>query len=335
MDYSETALISDKITIKNAFREIKAEDIVSSVLQGLLSAPRHISSMHFYDTAGSKLFEKITALPEYYLTSSEKKMLQKNGASISEKFLNRDVVELGSGDCSKISILFDGLSADELKSIRYIPLDISFEAVRQSALTLNSRYPDLIVSGIIADFTKQLSEIPKDKSRYFLLLGSTIGNFTPEQCCSFLTLLSQNMGPDDLFLIGIDLVKDETVIHKAYNDSQLVTAAFNRNILNVINSIAKTNFKPDLFNHYAFFNHIYSRVEMHLRASEDMCVCSPYLSQSLLLKKGDMIHTENSYKFTMPQICKIVESAGLAVNSCISDKNRYYSLVTVSKKRQV
>lgn len=317
--------------IDDHLARIGADEIRASVLGDLAHEPRRIASMHFYDRRGSELFEAITGLPEYYPTRTEKGILRSASAEIAGELRDIDIVELGSGDCSKISILLDAVDADAMDGIRYVPVDVSCPAIEKSAGELAARFPRLSVYGMVADFNRQLHVLPDNRRRLFCFLGSTLGNLSPHQADDFFAYLSSAMTGRDTLLIGFDMIKEKDILERAYNDSSNITAAFNRNILNVVNRIAGTDFDPALFEHRAFYNEGHARVEMHLRATEDLAVSCPYLSRPMVFKEGDDIHTENSYKFTAEDIGRFARVAGLEVASSYTDDQGWFSLVRFVK----
>ena len=248
-----------------------------------------------------------------------------------EKFKDIDIVEFGSGDCSKISIFLESLPEKYLKSINYIPLDVSVDAVEKSSNILINKFPGLQIKGIIADFHSQLDVIPKDKKKLFCLLGSTIGNFSMVEAKRFLGDLSKIMKPGDILLLGFDMVKDKKIIEKAYNDSRKITEKFNKNILNAVNELICTNFNQDDFDHIAFFNEKESRIEMHLRAKRDLEINSSCYDLKIQIKKDESIHTENSYKFTEKNIKELALSSSLEIENIFTDGNNWFSLVKLIK----
>lgn len=305
-----------------------AEDI-KEILKGLNHDKKYIPSRFFYDKKGIELFEKITRLPEYYLSRLEKSNLKNSAKLIVESFEHADIIELGSGDCSKILILLDAFSGEIIKNIRYIPVDISKEAIKKSATILSKKYKDLTIYGIQADFLKYPLPINSYKKKLICFFGSTLGNLYPEQAFAFLNEINTKMNTGDEFLLGLDMVKDISVLNRAYNDKKGITAAFNRNILNSINRNAGTLFKPELFEHLAFFNPAASRIEMHLKALEKMNVPGPF--GEIPLKKGETIHTENSYKYTFGDIKAFSFHTGLKIKNIYSDQNKWFSLVHFKK----
>jgi L-histidine N-alpha-methyltransferase len=291
-----------------------------------------ISSIYFYDANGSKLFEEITHLPEYYLTQTEINLLKKAAPQLRKLLRNVDIVEFGSGDGTKISILLETIQVEIRETIGYIPFDVSIDAVQQSANTLLTKFPGLRIHGIVADFNTQLDVIPKNKKKIFCFLGSTIGNFSMDEAKMFLIGLQKIMQPDDLLLIGFDMVKNKTILENAYNDSQKITEQFNKNILNVVNNLIDTDFDPDAFEHVSFYNEKNSRIEMHLKATHDLKISSLNIPITITIKKGETIHTENSYKFTENDINTLAKEAGLIIQKTYTDNNKWFFLVQLTKK---
>jgi L-histidine N-alpha-methyltransferase len=303
MSYLETEIVEAlPVFISNHIKELGIDNIQKEIIDGLNSEYKHISSKYFYDEKGSKLFEDITRLPEYYPTRTEKKILEEIAPELMHNIQNIDLVELGSGDSSKINILLNSVPKENIETITYTPVDVSHSAIQGSAEKLIHSFPGITINGLVADFINQLDLIPSERQRMFFFLGSTIGNFNEETTHKFLKDLSSSMNIGDTFLLGLDLVKPIKVLHDAYNDSQNVTAEFNKNILNVINDIINTDFDPNDFKHKAFFNQEKSRIEMHLVANKNIEVNSPYSSLPFKFRKGESIHTENSYKFSFEQI---------------------------------
>jgi L-histidine N-alpha-methyltransferase len=307
------------------------DNIQKEIIDGLNSEYKHISSKYFYDEKGSKLFEDITRLPEYYPTRTEKKILEEIAPELMHNIQNIDLVELGSGDSSKINILLNSVPQENIETITYTPVDVSHSAIQGSAEKLINSFPGITINGLVADFINQLDLIPSERQRMFFFLGSTIGNFNEETTHKFLKDLSSSMNIGDTFLLGLDLVKPIKVLHDAYNDSQNVTAEFNKNILNVINDIINTDFDPNDFKHKAFFNQEKSRIEMHLVANNNVEVNSPYSSSSFKFKKGESIHTENSYKFSFEQIKNFEKITGLTIKETYTDINKWFALVLFEK----
>ena len=324
-------LFDSLIKIENFLPKNGDKKLQNKIITDLTSSPRKISCMFFYDSIGSKLFEEITKLPEYYLTRTEMDLLYEAANQISDKLHDVDIVEFGSGDCTKISILLDRIPEEFIASICYIPVDVSIASVKKSSNILLNTYPRIRIHGIVADFITQLDVIPKDRKKVYCFLGSTIGNLSIEEAMKFLVNLNEIMRPGDLLLLGFDMIKSKEILNRAYNDSKKVTEQFNKNILNVINSHIGTNFDPNNFEHIAFYNEQFSRIEMHLRAIEDVEIFCPRLPTNISIKKGEAIHTENSYKFTNDNIKHLATGAGLEIQNIFTDENNWFSLVQLIK----
>jgi len=321
-----------RVKIINKLKEIDSGKVKEEILEGLISIPRYISPKYFYNAGGSQLFESITELEEYYPTRTEKAILSGIGNSLKLDFNDLNIVELGSGDPSKIRLLLQQIPSDKLSTLHYYPVDISHSALEDSMQQLTEEFPEIMLTGIVADFMQQFDKLPKVKNRLFCFLGSTIGNFKPEERLSFMRHLGNEMEAGDHLLLGLDMVKDPQVLHRAYNDGQQVTAAFNKNILNVVNGIIDTSFDSTDFEHLAFYNEDEQRIEMHLKAVQDRKIRINGNQETLEIKKGETIHTENSYKFNGEDIESIGKHAGLEAVSVFSDEKKWFSLVLYSKQ---
>ncbi|MEJ2056117.1 MAG: L-histidine N(alpha)-methyltransferase, partial [Calditrichaceae bacterium] len=220
----------------------------------------------------------------------------------------------------------------QLDSIRYIPVDFSQPAMEESAMLLMDKYPGINIYGMVADFTSQLELIPDNEKRFICFLGSTLGNLNKTETQRFLTNIRLSMQPDDTFILGIDMVKSKEILEKAYNDNQRITEKFNRNILNVVNDLTSTNFKPGEFEHAAFFNEKESRIEMHLKAMNDMKISSALFPDTIKIKKGEMIHTENSQKYSSEMLRDLLFTTGFKIDRTYTDANKWFSLLQLSTK---
>ncbi len=328
---SQTGLDYQKnLQIFNGLPEAENDKLMQSILDGLLSSQKHIPSMFFYDKEGSKLFRKITGLPEYYIPRLEKPLIREAAAGLQGSLKEVDIIEFGCGDCSKISLLMDAIPKENLPAIRYVPVDVSYEAIIETGAILSHRFAGLEVYGIMADFNK-LDLIPERSRRIFCFFGSTIGNLDPEQRIRFCSQVSGIMKTGDILLMGTDMVKDRHILYKAYNDSLNITARFNKNILNVTNNLTGTSFRPHSFEHLAFFNEKKSRIEMHLKAVECMETVSSYSGKIIQIDKEETIHTENSYKFTNYHIQELTESTDLNIDQIFTDKDNWFSLIKLIK----
>lgn len=322
----------ENFTLRNYLTEIGRDEVTRTILKGLTARQKYISSVFFYDAEGSRLFEEITRLPEYYPTRAEKSLLRQVAPMVAERPNPLHIIEIGSGDCSKVSILLSALPPRRYGAVRYSPIDASSEALRQSAQRLQGLYPGIAIDGIVADFTRQLHCVPPGRNRFFCFLGSTIGNLSRAQNRRFFQELGLIMKQGDALLLGVDMIKPVSVLEQAYNDSRGVTAAFNRNILKVVNRLLGTDFDPQAFTHLAFYNHHQNRIEMHLKARETMRINCPSHADQIRLDKDETIHTENSHKYTRSDIEEFAATAGLEIRESFTDENRWFSLVHFLKK---
>jgi dimethylhistidine N-methyltransferase len=279
----------------------------ADVLAGLLQAPRSLPSKHFYDAEGSRLFEAITRTPEYYPTRIETALLRQIAPEVARYIgVGGALVEFGSGASVKTRLLLD--AAPQLE--RYVPIDISADALADAAREIEQLYPSLLVEPLVADFTQhlQLSSPVLAASRMGFFPGSTIGNFDPEQATAFLARARKALGPGASFLIGIDLVKSPEVLERAYDDAEGVTKAFNKNVLARINRELGGDLDLDAFEHRAIWNAAESRMEMHLVSRRDQTFTIG--EHTVGMAGGEAIHTENSYKFTVDGFLHRAQAAG-------------------------
>ena len=294
---------------------------------------KSINPKFFYDEKGSYLFKKICTLPEYYISRTEVALLRQ----LEEKLPNHlngnfRLVELGSGSSTKTRTLIDILEKSQ-KHIEYFPIDIS-DILRDSCKELHNDYKNLCITGIIDDYEPALELVKNydDKNNLIVFLGSSFGNYEPKAGLRFLQKINSLMKNNDLFLLGLDLTKDETVLEKAYNDSQGITAQFNLNVLSRINSELDANFDINKFVHHAVYNKNQNRIEMYLRSLEKQIVNIPKADLVLEIKKDELIHTENSFKFTISQIKEMSALSNFQIQDIWCDKKRYFGLVLLSKK---
>jgi L-histidine Nalpha-methyltransferase len=322
----------ERIRFRNLLSETGNDQLVRRIMEGLCrDDQKAISSMFFYDAVGSKLYERITELPEYYLPRLEKSLIREMAALLAGELNGRDIVELGSGDCSKISLLIENLGAADRCGIHYIPMDFSESAIRESAKKLSLKFPELEILGLVGDFLSHLDRVPCERPRLFVFFGSTIGNLEAGEMDAFFSSLKEIMKKDDMMLLGLDMIKDRRVLENAYNDSQGVTAQFNRNVINVVNRLLDCSMSPDSFEHVAFFNDQWGRIEMHLRALEDISIEANGIRPRVRIKKGELIHTENSYKFTPEKVDSMLADAGFAIRKMMRDQNGWFSLVLMTR----
>ncbi len=276
--------------------EVRSQ-MLADALKGLQGEEKSIPPVWFYDERGSRLFEEITQLPEYYPTRAERALLEAHAASIAELSKADTLVELGAGACEKTRVLLSALQEAGTLS-RYVPFDVSDEFLRSAAATLSEEFDSLDIHLVIGDFHHHLAEIPTEGRRMIAFLGGTIGNLNPAQRARFLFDLNCTMSSDDSLLLGTDLVKDRSRLVAAYDDAAGVTADFNRNVLHVLNEQLGGDFDPELFRHVALWNEDEQWIEMRLRADEANEVALTGAGITVQFDQGEDMLTEISAKFT-------------------------------------
>jgi len=305
-----------------------AEEISFSLSQN----SKFINPKFFYDSKGSSLFESICLLPEYYPTRTELDIL-KNLESDLLPFLDEQtkLVELGSGASVKTRVLIDIFTKLQTKT-EYFPIDIS-EILTESSEQLLKDYGTLQITGIIDTYEGGLEFLKNydEKKNLIIFLGSSFGNFTPTNGKTFLKNIFSTMKSGDLFLIGLDLVKDKNILESAYNDSADITAQFNLNVLSRINDELDADFDLNNFSHYSIYNESDQRIEMNLKSLVSQSVIISKSNLLLNLEKNELIHTEFSHKYQVNQIKKILYDAGFEIKKMWLDDKKYFSLTLVSK----
>lgn len=297
----------------------------AEVLAALAERPLpRLPCKHFYDAEGSRLFDLITRLPEYYLTRTEDRILQAVVPSVVRALRPHELFELGSGTGTKIRQFLDAMSRAGILE-RCVLLDISGETLAASAQALTQAYAGLEVTGLVGDFTSDLERVPTGRERLGLFLGSTIGNLAPSTWPAFFRTLRRTLNPGECFLVGFDLRKAEALLNAAYNDAQGVTAAFNRNILRVLNARLGTLFDPNDFEHVAFFDREHAWVEMRLRARRPVRVTLPG-GGLFALEAGQEIQTEISCKTSRPEVEQALQGTGLALERWFTDAESWFAL---------
>ena len=287
---------------------------------------KKIPSKFHYDLNGSKYFEKITKLKEYYVTRTEKKILKQISKEMKNIFdHNLTFVEFGSGATDKISILIN----DQVKF--YMPLDISYDFLLKSSIKLAKSFPNLFIIPGYCDYIKKF-KLPKkiSKKRIGFFLGSSIGNFYSKKEKIFLQNARITLGKNGCLFVGVDLIKNKKIIEKAYNDSKGISAKFNLNLLNRINTVFKTNLKQKDFKYFSHFNEKINSVESFLISKKDQKLIID--NKKFFLKKNEKIQTEVSNKFTLNSFKILANSAGWKVKKYWIDKNKYYSIFLLENK---
>jgi L-histidine Nalpha-methyltransferase len=306
------------------------------VRAGLVRAPRSIPPKYFYDERGSHLFDAICDLPEYYLTRAEASLLARHGAEIVARTEANVLVEIGSGMARKTGPLIEALCA-RTASPRYVPFDIAPEPIEASARVLLARYPQLSVCGMIGDFGCDLPRLPlaapaSAGPRLFALLGSTIGNLDERAAPELVRTVAQLLSERDAFLLGVDLVKEERVLHAAYNDAQGVTAAFNKNVLRVLSRELDGDFDERAFDHLAFYDSERQRVEMHLVSQRRMAVGLRAIDLRVELAAGERVMTEISRKFTRGSVERMLALGGMRLREWHSADDGAFALCVAGKR---
>ena len=297
-------------------------DIHSEVVQGLSQSPKRLPPKLFYDERGSKLFDNITELPEYYPTRTEIGILSEHSENIARR-LGQDclLVELGSGSSIKIRLLLDAL-----KPAAYMPMDISRDHLLNAAHTLAADYPDLDVHAACTDYSSDfnLPWCPENLARAAFFPGSSIGNFEPDAAIDLLLRIGKLLGVNGRLLIGVDLKKDTARLEAAYDDEQKVTAEFNLNLLRRINRELSADFNLDAFSHHAFYNDDAGRIEMHLVSSRKQSVTIG--DHQFDFSAGERIHTENSYKYSIEEFEQLADGAGFITEQVWTDDEQLFSI---------
>ncbi|WP_395309588.1 L-histidine N(alpha)-methyltransferase [Mycobacterium sp. AMU20-3851] len=287
-----------------------AQALRSDVLHGLQQTPKMLPPKWFYDATGSDLFDQITRLPEYYPTRTEASILRERAADIVAASGADTLVELGSGTSEKTRLLLDAMR-DSGALRRFIPFDVDPSVLRDAAAALHAEYPGVQIEVVCGDFEHDLGTIPKLGRRMVVFLGSTIGNLTPGPRAEFLAALARSMQPGDSLLLGTDLVKDVDRLVRAYDDSAGVTAAFNRNVLSVVNRELGATFDLEKFDHVARWNAAEERIEMWLRSTADQRVRIGGLGLTVDFAAGEEMLTEVSCKFRPEGVAAELAAAGL------------------------
>ena len=300
-----------------------ADRFRADVLAGLSRPRKRLPPKYFYDAAGSRLFDRITELPEYYPTRTELSILGEHAGAIAGRCgPGCLLVELGAGSLTKVRLLLDLLD----RPAGYLPVDVSGDHLRWAAAALADDYPALAVRPVVADFTGPfaLPDAPAGR-RVVFFPGSTIGNFDPPAADALLRRVARLVGPGGGLLLGVDLQKDVGVLERAYNDAAGVTAAFNRNLLVRINRELGADFDPAAFRHVAFYDRAQARIEMHLVSVAEQRVRIGHFY--VHFRAGESIHTENSYKYDIPELAARAARCGLRLDGSWTDARDYFAVL--------
>jgi L-histidine N-alpha-methyltransferase len=309
-----------------------ADEELARLLAGLAAGQPSIPPKYFYDDLGSRLFAAITALPEYYPTRTEAALLASHLPAIAAAAPvdGGTLVDLGAGNCEKAPALFP-----HVRPSSYVAVDISSDFLGEALTRLQRLHPDITMLGVGTDFSRRLElppTVPQHR-RVFFYPGSSIGNFTPEEACAFLRSVAGQMRGDGALWIGVDLQKAHDVLEVAYDDPLGVTAAFNKNVLRHVNRLVGSDFDLADWRHVAFYDAREGRIEMHLEAHRDVRVTWPGGGRTF--RRGQRIHTENSYKHTIPGFRALLEDAGLRAVGHWTDARQWFAFfVAVPAERR-
>lgn len=306
--------------------------LADDVRIGLTAVPKHLSCRFLYDAEGSRLFEAICRLPEYYPTRTEDGILRASACAMMADFAEPPaLIELGSGSSTKTRrLIAAGLEC--YGSLNYLPIDISPTILAEAARDLTRRYRGLSVTGFAGDYRPALSEIARRVAgpKLVAFLGSSLGNYARADAVDLLREMARAAGPDGKVLLGTDMVKDRVILEAAYDDQQGVTARFNLNLLARINRELGADFDPFWFEHEARYNEAEQRVEMHLVSRREQCVSIPGAAVVARFRAGERIHTENSQKYTTAGLERLAFEAGLRQESAWSDPRGWFLVQRLS-----
>src|SRR5271156_3103217 len=313
------------------------EALIDEAWRGLLKRPRSLVPWMLYDSEGSRLFECITTLPEYYPTRTERNILASYAEAIitatgSDYSRPLRLLELGAGTAAKTGILLE--AATRLRSeVIYFPVDVSPDALDAACDSIGCLLPDVQLQPMVANYVTHPPKLERfHGTTLAMYIGSSIGNFSPEEARMILRNLRSELRAGDALLLGTDLVKDEATLVRAYDDKEGVTAAFNLNILHRLNRELGANFDTGCFRHRARWNRAESRIEMHLESTCDQCVDIPAAQLSVQFAAFETIHTESSYKFTRKTLGALLEDAGFAIEQMWMDPQQWYALTLAGLK---
>lgn len=296
------------------------QNIPVELMAGLTAEAAFTSPKYLYDALGSKLFEAICELPEYYPTRTEAEIFETHSREIAQRIgAGTTFIDLGAGNCAKAASLFDAL-----QPAQYVPVDISVDFLRDAVARLQQQYPHIEMTGIGMDFSAGLTlpDVVKPSRRLFFYPGSSIGNFSPAEALAFLKKIRAACDQDGGILISVDLIKEKQILDAAYDDALGVTASFNLNLLCHLNRLLDADFDVRAWRHRGFFNEADSRIEMHLEADTDQTV--HWSNGMRRFNRGERIHTESSYKYTRQSFMDLLTQAGFASITAWTDPQQWF-----------
>lgn len=295
-----------------------AEQMARDVRAGLAQPPRSVPPKYFYDARGSELFDEITRLPEYYPTRTERSILDRHVAEIAALSGAETLIELGSGTSEKTRLLLRALREAGTLA-RFVPFDVDPAVLEDASAAVAAEFPGIAVSPVVGDFEQHLGELPRGSRRLLAFLGSTIGNLEPGQRATFLADVRGTLEPGDSFLLGTDLVKSPARLVAAYDDSAGVTAAFNKNVLAVLNRELDGDFDPEAFGHVAVWDPEQEWIEMRLRSLREQTVRLAAIDLEVDFAEGEELRTEISAKFRREKVARELAAAGLRLTHWWTD----------------
>ncbi len=314
-------------------RRLRSEDdfragLARDVRSGLARSPKELPPKYFYDSRGSELFDRITRLPEYYLTRAETAILERHAREIVERVRADEMVEIGGGFSHKTELLLEPF--ERAGGRRYASLDVSEEALRGAGARLERIFPGLDFTGIVGDFELDLAHLPRAERTLYVFLGSTIGNLDGSARSGFLSRIRSRLGARGSFLLGIDLVKSKERLDAAYDDAQGVTAEFNRNVLCVLNRELRGDFAVEEFAHRAFYDPALERIEMWLVAARNLRARLDALELEVAFQAGEAVRTEISCKFHRAKMERELAAAGMSLDGWYLDPPGDFALALAS-----
>ena len=313
--------------LSNSNLDINYDD-GQDVVQGLTKKQKTLPARYFYDAKGSQLFEEICELPEYYPTRTEASILEQYAKEIAQTTGHCELIELGSGSSTKTRLLLDAYHNNQYPTY-YMPIDVSGSILEASAKQLLQEYTNLKIRGQVGTYQQALNNLPSSilSNKMIFFLGSSLGNFTAQECDRFFTQIVEVLNPGDYFLLGIDLQKPLNILEPAYNDAQGVTAAFNLNMLSHLNWRFGSNFDLDLFKHRAVYNSSKNQIEMYLYCQKNHAVYFENLDLSVEFTAGTSIQTEISRKFNLEQMQQYLTTMGLKYLKSWSDSQKWFGII--------
>ena len=331
-DHQHHSVKTERLHIQDLVNLCAASDpepqVGSDVIQGLTQTPKTLPPQYFYDDRGSVLFEQICELPEYYPTRTEASILRHYASEITGMTGACELVELGSGSSTKTRLLLDAYAAHAYP-LRYVPIDVSAGILESSAKQLLLDYPSLQIQGLVGTYELALQQLTPTQlpTRMIVFLGSTLGNFKPQECDAFFSQIQSALEVGEYFLLGVDLQKPTSLLEDAYNDSQGVTAEFNLNMLKHLNQRFEGNFDTQLFEHWAFYNEPLNQIEMHLRCLKAHTVRLEALDLTVKFEAGETIMTEISRKFDLDVMQQELQAKGLTSRKVWTDPKQWFGLI--------